>query len=271
VGADVNALVANPENVEWKGHSVEFCGGTHLSNTAEAEAFAIVEESGIAKGVRRITALTRVAATQAKSLADDIRFRIRHMKDLPAGPELNAMTKSMRLEVDRAVVSLVDKEELKSELAEVGERLKAWQKSNQAVRTETALALADTLGAAAVETSQNVIVQCIDIGTDGKVAKKIQDKFKALCPNTSVFLCSADDDSARIALYTIATADHVAAGLDAKKWCEECITALGAGKGGGKSTQATANIPIEGTGKSSDEAIEAVLHTAKSFAERVGL
>lgn len=43
------------------------CGesGTHLSNTREAEAFALVSEEGIAKGVRRVTALTMGAAKEA--------------------------------------------------------------------------------------------------------------------------------------------------------------------------------------------------------------
>ena len=45
--------------------SVEFCGGTHLSNTAEAEAFVLTEETAVAKGIRRITALTRDAAKKA--------------------------------------------------------------------------------------------------------------------------------------------------------------------------------------------------------------
>lgn len=39
--------------------------GTHLSNTKEAEAFALVSEEGIAKGVRRVTALTMGAAKEA--------------------------------------------------------------------------------------------------------------------------------------------------------------------------------------------------------------
>lgn len=45
--------------------SVEFCGGTHLENTADAQAFVIVEETAVAKGIRRITAVTRDAAEKA--------------------------------------------------------------------------------------------------------------------------------------------------------------------------------------------------------------
>ena len=45
--------------------SVEFCGGTHIANTADAEAFVLVEETAVAKGIRRITALTRESAKKA--------------------------------------------------------------------------------------------------------------------------------------------------------------------------------------------------------------
>ncbi|MBI4580022.1 MAG: alanine--tRNA ligase, partial [Planctomycetes bacterium] len=42
--------------------SVEFCGGMHLSRTGEIGLFKIVGEEGVAKGVRRITAVTGPAA-----------------------------------------------------------------------------------------------------------------------------------------------------------------------------------------------------------------
>lgn len=44
------------------GYSVEFCGGTHLTNSAYCGTFKLVSENGVAAGIRRIEALTGAGA-----------------------------------------------------------------------------------------------------------------------------------------------------------------------------------------------------------------
>jgi alanyl-tRNA synthetase len=45
--------------------SVEFCGGTHLAHTGQAGFFKIVSQENVAKGVRRVTAVTGRRAVEA--------------------------------------------------------------------------------------------------------------------------------------------------------------------------------------------------------------
>ncbi|MEE1043648.1 MAG: alanine--tRNA ligase-related protein, partial [Clostridia bacterium] len=53
-------------------YSVEFCGGTHLSNTAQAGLFKLLSESGVAAGTRRIEAVTGQGVLDYIALKDNL-------------------------------------------------------------------------------------------------------------------------------------------------------------------------------------------------------
>jgi alanyl-tRNA synthetase len=63
----VRVLLIGPESPAEanRTHSIEFCGGTHLHHTGQAGFCKIVSQEGVAKGVRRVTAVTGRGAVEA--------------------------------------------------------------------------------------------------------------------------------------------------------------------------------------------------------------
>ena len=51
--------------VDFGGYSIEFCGGCHVSNTAELGVFKIESEESVGSGIRRIVGKTGYAAYEA--------------------------------------------------------------------------------------------------------------------------------------------------------------------------------------------------------------
>ena len=58
--------------VNMGGYSIEFCGGTHLDNTAKVGAFQLASEGSVASGVRRIEAYTGKACMARLENAQEV-------------------------------------------------------------------------------------------------------------------------------------------------------------------------------------------------------
>ncbi|MBI4718205.1 MAG: alanine--tRNA ligase [Planctomycetes bacterium] len=69
---ELDWLLKSPADPKWMQYSVEFCGGTHVKNTAEIEAFTLISEEGVAKGVRRVVGISGDAAKRALALGDEL-------------------------------------------------------------------------------------------------------------------------------------------------------------------------------------------------------
>ena len=91
VGPQVDSLVANPASDSWMEHSIEFCGGTHLENTRDAEACCIVEETAVAKGIRRVSGITGPEAKRAFARAAEMSAQVRALSAAVAGGDSTAL------------------------------------------------------------------------------------------------------------------------------------------------------------------------------------
>ncbi|KAL3085030.1 hypothetical protein niasHS_010099 [Heterodera schachtii] len=72
VGVPVDRLLEDPKSEIGHGTSVEFCGGTHLRNVSHIGNLVITNEEAIAKGIRRIVAVTGPEAVKALNTAEKL-------------------------------------------------------------------------------------------------------------------------------------------------------------------------------------------------------
>ena len=95
------------------GFSVELCGGTHVGATGDIGPFVIVEESGVAAGVRRIEALTGAGAVEHIQSRETALDRTLSALNAPAAQAPDAVA---RLQADLKRLSR-ENEQLKMKLA----------------------------------------------------------------------------------------------------------------------------------------------------------
>ncbi|MBN8720022.1 MAG: alanine--tRNA ligase [Sediminibacterium magnilacihabitans] len=206
-GDSVRVVIIDPA------YSVELCGGTHVGNTGELGFFKIKHESAVAAGVRRIEALSGVAAEQLVleqfEQLRQVRESLKHPKELlKAVDALVSDNNELRKQVEslEAKQLIVIKQELLKQVESVN---------------------GNTFLGAIVEVSN----------ADG--LKKLCFELKKELNNYLVVLAANIDGKAQVAIL-IDESLSTARGLEAPKIIKEQVAPLIKGGGGGQKTLATA-------------------------------
>lgn len=192
--------------IDFPGVSMELCGGTHVSNTAEIGVFKIISETGISSGVRRIEAVAGPAVLDYLNVRDKV---VRELSDrFKAKPE-----------------------ELSDRVSNLQNELKATQKQLDALKQELALAKSDQLLAKVEPVGEfNILVaQLEDVDPDGlkTAAERLQQKLG----ESAVVLGSVPAPD-KVSLVAAFSKGVNAKGLQAGKFIGAIAKLCGGGGGG---------------------------------------
>jgi len=186
--------------------SLELCGGNHVSRTAEIGSFLIVSEESVGAGVRRIEAVTHLAAFQ----------RARESREL-----LLATAGALNTTPEQLPDRIAQLTETVKKLVKEKEQL-----SREALTGKGADALLD-----GAETVNGVLVQVKLLpGTDPNLLKQALDNLRAQHANGVFVLVTESEGRGTILIGS--GADAVKRGLKAGELAKAIATQVGSGGGG---------------------------------------
>ncbi|GAB4854057.1 hypothetical protein Ancab_022638 [Ancistrocladus abbreviatus] len=248
IGKKVDDLLADPDNAEWLSYSAELCGGTHLSNTKEAKAFALISEEGIAKGVRRVTAVTADCAFEALELAHSLDQEVIDAAKIE-GSMLEKKVASLRNRVDAAPIPAAKKNDIRAKISLLQEKVRKGQKKIAEVNMQKAVKAACEKAEAAVSDGKGFCISCVDVGLDATavreaVLKVIQQK------GISAMIFSVDETTNKAVVYAaVPDKGNTWKGLEVSEWLTVALGPLkgrcGKGKAGLAQGQGTDASNVE--------------------------
>ncbi|XBH99475.1 hypothetical protein VPH35_128787 [Triticum aestivum] len=231
IGRKVEDLLANPESKEWLSISTELCGGTHISNTGDAAAFALISEEGIAKGVRRITAVTAERASQAMKLASSIDTDINEASKLD-GATLEKKIGSIKNTLDAAAIPAARKADLRGNVSKLEDQLRKEKKKiceeNIRRAVKTAIDAAET----ALSEGKPFCVTYADVGLDTTALREAV--VKAMNHSSLLMMVFSTDEASNKAAIYAGVPPNTPNGFKVLDWLTPSIAPLKGRGGGGK-------------------------------------
>ncbi|KAM3720657.1 Alanine--tRNA ligase, cytoplasmic [Dirofilaria immitis] len=267
VGVPVEELLKNSDSDLAVNTAVEFCGGTHLHNVGHIGKLVVIAEEAIAKGIRRITALTGAEAYRAIHRADRLEQRVEEAHNEIAIDHIVALDKTQFKAVTKLVLELIE-EINQSQLPycrkeNIRKKAKALQKLLDMRDREAKAALADKVQREASELDASLngdTVFTVHVFSNGANGKVLDGALKSIKKSHAIMGFSVNDDVGKVVVAARVSKDIASKGLQASEWISQVCKVLN-GRGGGTVTQAQAtgnNIELV------EEAAEIALKFAKT-------
>ncbi len=232
IGVPIRDLLDSTDSSAWAEVSIEFCGGTHVESTSAIRHFALVSEEAVAKGIRRISALTGVAAQAAFEASDHMLQKIAHAA-ATQGEQLATSVQELTAEVDTLTLPASRKTDLRSKLAALGERVKGEQKQQGAARANQAASRARIIADDAAKHAEQVIVATLEVGSDRNALQHALNTVVQVNPRAAVMLFSPDEVEGKVSIVAAVPMALIHKGLKAGDWIKTVSEIVG-GKGGGR-------------------------------------
>lgn len=265
IGIPVDDLLSDPSGPGGTATSVEFCGGTHLKRSGHIGDFVISSEEAIAKGIRRIVALTGPEATKAIKRAELLQNEVENVKNLisdrnKAITEKDIVKKIVELteEISQSNISYWKKDELRSNLKNLKKQLDDLDRANKAAVVQTIAEEAKHMFQGDYK-NKSYVVHEFKAGFNAKALDAALKQVKAFSPDTAAMFFTRDVESEKILCMSSVSQSTTSKGLKANEWVQQVSQVIG-GKGGGKPESAQAT----GTNAS---ALSEAMNLAKKFAE----
>ena len=215
--------------------SIEFCGGTHLDNTAKIGLFNIISESSVAYGVRRIEAVT------GTGVMDILREYIGIARDAAD------------------VLKLSNPAELVKKCVSVMTDIKQLEKERDSLQSEISNLKTKSLFDNATEVKGVRVVTAMLTNMRPDVLRKMGDNIKAKESDVVAVIAGVNGDKAN--MLVVAGKDAVAKGVHSGKIVGK-VAALTGGKGGGRPDSAMAGV---GDRFKIDEALDKAVEIVSEF------
>jgi len=258
IGAPVEELLANPASDRWRSLSIEFCGGTHVGATADIGEFVVISEEAVAKGVRRINALTGVPAKAASEAGHRLMERLRAAA-LRADHELGAEVGEVLSAMDTLTIPATARHSAQRQIAALQERMKSAQKQQSAEGRAKAVEQARML---ADKATDPVIIARMPTG-DRESLLAALDAVRAKRDQSAVMLLGVDSAAGKVTIVAGVPQALIGKGLKAGEWVKAASEACG-GKGGGRPDSA------QGGGTQPERVDDAIRAASDYAASRMG-